>query len=285
MILPLYYLADATITLMRRLMRGEPIVQAHRTHFYQRATDNGFTVLGVVTRVFAVNICLGALAMATVIEPGSISDITALHRGGRPRHLATYHLGTGQRMSRVLVTGASGFIGRAVVAALARDGHEVRAAVRRPQLAFGDGVEVVQHADLAQPVAWQPLLTDIEWVVHLAGIAHTGNEVGAATYDLVNRQATAQLATAAAQAGVGRFCIRLLGSRTEWTCCRSCVDRDRPAGADQRLRPLKARRRGGRASLRRAVHDPAAGAALRTRRQRKFRHAWCASPRRHCRCR
>jgi UDP-glucose 4-epimerase len=108
-------------------------------------------------------------------------------------------------MSRVLVTGASGFIGRAVVAALANDGHEVRAAVRRPRLLFDNGIEVVQHADLAQPVAWQPLLTGVEWVVHLAGIAHTGNGVGPAAYDLVNRQATAQLATAAAQAGVDRF--------------------------------------------------------------------------------
>ena len=77
-IMPLYYLADATITLLRRLMRGEPIAQAHRTHFYQRATDNGFTVLGVVTRVFAVNIGLGALAVATVMEPGRVSDVTAL---------------------------------------------------------------------------------------------------------------------------------------------------------------------------------------------------------------
>jgi UDP-N-acetylmuramyl pentapeptide phosphotransferase/UDP-N-acetylglucosamine-1-phosphate transferase len=77
-ILPLYYLADATITLMQRLVRGEPILQAHRTHFYQRATDNGFTVLGVVTRVFAVNIGLGALAVATVMEPGRVSDVTAL---------------------------------------------------------------------------------------------------------------------------------------------------------------------------------------------------------------
>jgi NAD(P)-dependent dehydrogenase (short-subunit alcohol dehydrogenase family) len=50
----------------------------------------------------------------------------------------------------VLVTGASGFIGSAVVAALARDGYAVRAAVRRPHLSLPDGVEVVQHPDLAE---------------------------------------------------------------------------------------------------------------------------------------
>jgi len=77
-IMPLYYLADGTITLMRRLMHGEPIWQAHRTHFYQRATDNGFTVLDVVTRVFAANIGLGALAIVTVVEPGRVSDVIAL---------------------------------------------------------------------------------------------------------------------------------------------------------------------------------------------------------------
>ena len=48
LILPLYYLADATITLVRRVARGEPFWQAHRTHFYQRATDNGFTVPEIV---------------------------------------------------------------------------------------------------------------------------------------------------------------------------------------------------------------------------------------------
>ena len=53
LILPLYYLADATITLACRIARGEPIWQAHRTHFYQRATDNGFSVPAIVTRVFA----------------------------------------------------------------------------------------------------------------------------------------------------------------------------------------------------------------------------------------
>src|ERR1700692_1762433 len=47
LLLPLYYLSDATITLLRRLTRGETFWAAHRSHFYQRAIDNGFTVLGV----------------------------------------------------------------------------------------------------------------------------------------------------------------------------------------------------------------------------------------------
>jgi UDP-N-acetylmuramyl pentapeptide phosphotransferase/UDP-N-acetylglucosamine-1-phosphate transferase len=80
-VLPLYYLADATITLLRRLLRGEPILQAHRTHFYQRATDRGLTVTEVVAWLFVVNVGLGALAIFTVIAPGKFSDVAALVGG------------------------------------------------------------------------------------------------------------------------------------------------------------------------------------------------------------
>jgi UDP-N-acetylmuramyl pentapeptide phosphotransferase/UDP-N-acetylglucosamine-1-phosphate transferase len=80
-VMPLYYLADATITLFRRLVRGEPFWQAHRTHFYQRATDKGVTTMAVVARVFAVNIGLGILAVISVIVPGRPSEIAALTIG------------------------------------------------------------------------------------------------------------------------------------------------------------------------------------------------------------
>ena len=80
-VMPLYYLADATVTLLRRLLRGEPVWKAHRTHFYQLATDRGFTVLDIVARVFLVNACLCALAVITVILPGKASAIVALVAG------------------------------------------------------------------------------------------------------------------------------------------------------------------------------------------------------------
>ena len=80
-LMPLYYLADATITLFRRIAHGEPFWEAHRSHFYQRATDNGFSTMGVVARVFAVNIGLGVLATATVIVPGRTSTFAALAAG------------------------------------------------------------------------------------------------------------------------------------------------------------------------------------------------------------
>jgi nucleoside-diphosphate-sugar epimerase len=136
-------------------------------------------------------------------------------------------------MSRVLVTGASGFIGSAVVAALARDGYAVRAAVRRPHLSFPDGVEVVQHPDLAEAFDWQPLLQGVDQVVHLAGIAHTGRGVDRASYDRVNRQATAQLATAAAQAGVKHLVfVSSIRAQCGPAADHALTERDDPAPAD-----------------------------------------------------
>jgi UDP-N-acetylmuramyl pentapeptide phosphotransferase/UDP-N-acetylglucosamine-1-phosphate transferase len=61
-LLPLYYLADATITLFLRTVKGEPVTQAHRSHFYQQAVRKGLPVAQVVGRVFALNIVLAGLA-------------------------------------------------------------------------------------------------------------------------------------------------------------------------------------------------------------------------------
>lgn len=81
LLLPLYYVADATITLLRRLARGEKVWVAHRTHFYQRATQGGFTVMQVVTRIFAVNIALGGLALASIRWEGLTTSIVTLACG------------------------------------------------------------------------------------------------------------------------------------------------------------------------------------------------------------
>jgi UDP-N-acetylmuramyl pentapeptide phosphotransferase/UDP-N-acetylglucosamine-1-phosphate transferase len=77
-LLPLYYLADATITLVRRLRNGEKVWHAHRSHFYQRATDRGLSVGQIVARVFSVNIALAALAFFTLTTPSTLSKAAAL---------------------------------------------------------------------------------------------------------------------------------------------------------------------------------------------------------------
>src|SRR6516225_118591 len=66
LLLPLYYLADATLTLFSRFIKGEPFWAAHRSHFYQRATNNGFTVPQVVGEVFVLNLALAALAILSI---------------------------------------------------------------------------------------------------------------------------------------------------------------------------------------------------------------------------
>jgi len=109
---------------------------------------------------------------------------------------------------RVLVTGASGFIGRPLTAALAQAGYNVRAAVRdRRGRQFPSGVEIAILPDLARPVDWAPLVAGMDAGVHLAGIAHVGPDVPEAIYDRVNHLATAELARAAAAAGVRRFVL------------------------------------------------------------------------------
>jgi UDP-N-acetylmuramyl pentapeptide phosphotransferase/UDP-N-acetylglucosamine-1-phosphate transferase len=78
LILPMYYLADTTLTLLRRMRDGEPFWNAHRSHFYQCATDRGLSVSQVIARVFAVNLALVALATVTVIWHGLAVAIAAL---------------------------------------------------------------------------------------------------------------------------------------------------------------------------------------------------------------
>src|SRR4029079_13240435 len=78
LLLPLYYLVDATITLLSRIAKRAPISEAHRDHFYQRAVDGGYTVYRVVGSVFLVNIVLAALAVASTFFDGSAGYQLAL---------------------------------------------------------------------------------------------------------------------------------------------------------------------------------------------------------------
>jgi UDP-N-acetylmuramyl pentapeptide phosphotransferase/UDP-N-acetylglucosamine-1-phosphate transferase len=70
LILPAYFAADATITLMRRLLAGARPWQPHREHFYQRAVLGGASHAHVTLRVIAANVLLLALAMVSVTRPG-----------------------------------------------------------------------------------------------------------------------------------------------------------------------------------------------------------------------
>lgn len=58
LIIALYYLGDATVTLLKRAARGEKVWQAHREHFYQKATQSGLAHNEVVTMITRLNVAL-----------------------------------------------------------------------------------------------------------------------------------------------------------------------------------------------------------------------------------
>jgi UDP-N-acetylmuramyl pentapeptide phosphotransferase/UDP-N-acetylglucosamine-1-phosphate transferase len=80
-LLPLYFVADTGLTIQRRARAGERVWIAHRTHFYQRARDNGFTNMQIVGRVLAVNIGLVFLAALSVVAHAPLSHALALIAG------------------------------------------------------------------------------------------------------------------------------------------------------------------------------------------------------------
>jgi hypothetical protein len=88
---------------------------------------------------------------------------------GRRRQDGSFPQGGGGRGMRILVTGASGFVGRAVLER-ASDAVQLRAVVRSgPATA---GVETVRIGDIADDVDWRPHLQGVDAVVHLAARVH-----------------------------------------------------------------------------------------------------------------
>lgn len=123
---------------------------------------------------------------------------------------------------RVLVTGATGFVGRALVPMLSTAGHDVTIAVR--DFSFAEHLEDIQIqniGDIGPNTDWQQALTNIDTVLHLAGRAHVMTESDTdpmAAYRHINRDGTQHLAQAAADAGVKRLVflssIKVNGGRT-----------------------------------------------------------------------
>jgi UDP-N-acetylmuramyl pentapeptide phosphotransferase/UDP-N-acetylglucosamine-1-phosphate transferase len=78
LILPLYFLADASITLARRLLRGERVWQPHREHFYQQAVRAGRSHASVVERVIAADLVLIGCGWAAENGSGTVSLIVSV---------------------------------------------------------------------------------------------------------------------------------------------------------------------------------------------------------------
>jgi uncharacterized protein YbjT (DUF2867 family) len=97
-------------------------------------------------------------------------------------------------MSTVLVTGATGFIGRRLVPALVEDGHDVRAMTRRPEAYDGEGTPV--GADVSDPESLRPALEGVDVAVYLV------HSLDDPDFERKDAQAARNFSAAAAAAGV-----------------------------------------------------------------------------------
>lgn len=110
----------------------------------------------------------------------------------------------------IFVSGASGFVGSALIKRLATDSSSANlvAAVRRLDLVFPKNVRSVHVNDLLPTTDWSAALSGVDVVVHCAARVHVMNETSTdalAEFRRVNVDATANLARQAAAAGVRRF--------------------------------------------------------------------------------
>jgi len=110
-------------------------------------------------------------------------------------------------LKRVLLTGANGFVGRSLCAALGQSGYEVRAAVRSAAVAVPGAVRTVCVGDISGQTRWQHALEGVDFVIHAAARAHQVNDSkhNSGLYTSINTEGTACLARAAATAGVQRL--------------------------------------------------------------------------------
>jgi 2-alkyl-3-oxoalkanoate reductase len=113
--------------------------------------------------------------------------------------------GASQRPTRVLVTGAAGFLGRHVVTALARCGVEIRALVRDPtRVPFDvEGYATLVTGDLGDEAQLRPALDGVEVVINCA--ATTDNRAPWEVHERTNVDGVRNLLTTAADAGVERI--------------------------------------------------------------------------------
>lgn len=109
---------------------------------------------------------------------------------------------------KILVTGASGFVGAPTCRALLAAGHQVVAAVRRDDSFLPLDVEARRVEPLGPETDWRAALKGCDAVLHLAARAHVMKDRAADPLSLfrrINRDGAVRLAEQAAAAGVGRF--------------------------------------------------------------------------------
>ncbi len=156
---------------------------------------------------------------------------------------------------RVVVTGASGFVGRPCCAALIAAGHDVTAVVRASSSTGGiEATRVVPLGDLTGNTDWAGVLAGADAVVHLVARTHVLNDQGPeaeALYKAANVDVLSGLAEAAARASVKRLVfVSSIKVNGEATYGKPFAADDEPApedaygrsktAAEQRLREIAA---------------------------------------------
>lgn len=132
---------------------------------------------------------------------------------------------------RILITGATGFIGRFLTKSLLAEGFEVRAAARdAAQISIvSPGLQIVPLPDLSQPHDWHPLLENVSHVVHLAGIAHATSTIPESQYVAVNCEATRALAIAAREVNLNRVVFMSSVRAQTGPCAEGVLTESSPA--------------------------------------------------------
>ena len=107
---------------------------------------------------------------------------------------------------QVLVTGATGFLGRRVVPELQEHHHQVRCLVHTPgrERVFAPRSVDIHYGSVLDSNALAAAFYDVEAVVHLVGIIRRRRGL---TYDLINRQGVANVVAAAKESGVKHFVL------------------------------------------------------------------------------
>jgi nucleoside-diphosphate-sugar epimerase len=125
------------------------------------------------------------------------------------------------RDKTILVTGAAGFVGKALVSELSSQGYKVIATVRKPTFTLPNEIQQEAIGDISGQTDWSPLLIKTGTVVHCAARAHIFNDKSVnpmAEYLKVNTEGTISLARQAAAADVKRFIfistVGLYGNRS-----------------------------------------------------------------------
>jgi nucleoside-diphosphate-sugar epimerase len=155
-------------------------------------------------------------------------------------------------MSHILLTGASGFVGRNLSAELRANGHVVREVHRTPVLSDDSGTDRVNVGEITDRTDWGSVLDGVDQVVHVAARVHVTRETSAdplAAFRRINVEGAERLARVAAAAGVKRFLfISSIGVNGQTTQGKAFTETDpvNPVGpyavskweAEQRLEAL-----------------------------------------------